>query len=344
MNRKFFLSNMVWLLGVKELSAHDLTNLTAGNTEEDAPLRIPPYLKPGDKIGISSPAGYITTEDIQPAVLQLKDWGLEPVIGSTIGKRDFTFGGTDEERRIDFQQLLNDHSIKAILCARGGYGIVRIIDQLDFSQFKKNPKWIIGFSDVTVLHNHVHRHCNVATIHSKMCNSFPADRSLAEPDQKKSIESIRQCLFNERIDYEIQVSTFNRTGIATAQLVGGNLKTIESLSGTASDISTRNKILFIEDTGEYLYSIDRMFWNLKRTGKLDQLKGLIVGGFKLKKDDEGEEFGKTLEQIVLEKVKDFNYPVCFGFPVGHQKLNLAIACGMVHRLEVSADKVSLTTQ
>jgi muramoyltetrapeptide carboxypeptidase len=344
MNRKYFLSNMVGLLGLKELNAHPAAINALHAAAEDSAMRIPAYLQQGDKIGISSPAGYITKEDIQPAVEQLTNWGLVPVIGSTIGKRDFTFGGTDEERRIDFQQMLDDHSIKAILCARGGYGIVRIIDQLDFSEFRKNPKWIIGFSDVTVLHSHIHAHCNIATIHSKMCNSFPAEPGTAEPDQKKSIESIRQCLFNEKFDYEIPVSSFNRTGIATAQLIGGNLKTIESLSGTPSDISTRNKILFVEDTGEYLYSIDRMFWNLKRTGKLDQLKGLIICGFKVKKDDEGEEFGKSLEQIVLEKLSDFKYPVCFGFPVGHQKLNMAIACGRVHRLEVSAGNVSLTPQ
>ena len=236
--------------------------------------------------------------------------------------------------------MLDDRSIKAILSARGGYGAVRIIDKLDFKKFALHPKWIIGFSDVTVMHSHINRHYNIATLHSKMCNSFPEDWNLAEQVQRDTIESIHQCLSGKKMEYSATPAAANRPGKATGQLVGGNLKTLESLAGTASDLITKNKILFVEDTGEYLYSIDRMFWNLKRTGKLAQLKGLIVGGFKVKPDDPGEEFGRSVEDIVLDKVKEYKYPVCFNFPVSHEKENYALKVGAKYVLEVG-DKVIL---
>ena len=296
----------------------------------------PPYLKKGDTIGITCPAGFITFDDIQPAVLKIKEWGFDVKIGDAIGKKDFTFGGNDEERLADFQAMLDDKKVKAILCARGGYGAIRIIDKIDFTKFAVHPKWIIGFSDVTVLHNHINHNFGIATIHSKMCNSFPADWALAEPVQVDTIESIHQCLTGEKISYPIVPSSYNRNGQASGILVGGNLKTIESLAGSKSDLVTKNKILFVEDTGEYLYSIDRMFWNLKRTGKLDHLAALIIGGFKIKKEETASEaFGKTLEEIVLEKVAAYHYPVCFDFPVGHQKNNFALKCGTRHQLELS---------
>lgn len=330
MNRKNFLSSIIPL-------AATFPNISKGNKTVDPDTQpiIPPYLKKGDTIGITCPAGYITLEEIQPAINKIREWGFEISIGNTVGKKDFTFGGTDEERAVDFQQMLDDKKIKAILCARGGYGAVRIIDKIDFKKFPVHPKWIIGFSDITVMHSHLNRNYGVASIHSKMCNSFPDNWNLAEPVQQATIESIQKCLSGQKMSYSALPNKKNKTGIATGVLVGGNLKTIESLAGSKSDLTTKNKILFVEDTGEYLYSIDRMFWNLKRSGKLAQLKGLIVGGFKIKKDDEGEEFGKTLEEIVLEKVAEYNYPVCFDFPVGHQKNNFALKCGVQHRLEVN---------
>lgn len=306
------------------------------------PLTVPKYLKPGDTIGITCPAGYITLQEIQPAMQQMEDWGFKVRIGDTVGKKDFTFGGTDEERTKDFQQMLDDDSIRAIMCARGGYGSIRIIDNLIFKNFVANPKWIIGFSDITVIHSHLHRNFNIASIHSKMCNSFPDDWGTAEQSQIDSILSIKQALAGERMKYVFPASPNNKTGIADGALIGGNLKTIESLSGTKSDINTAGKILFVEDTGEYLYSIDRMFWGLKRTGKLSKLKGLVVGGFKVKPDEPGEEFGKTVNEIVLEKVKGYDYPVCFDFPVGHQKENYALKCGIRHRLSITANECSLT--
>lgn len=335
MNRKHFISSTGSLLAATILPTPPGT--VAAPYEDELNRITPSYLREGDLIGITSPAGYVTPESIQPAIQQIESWGLRVKSGSTIGKRDFSFGGTDAERAADFQQLLNDPKIKAILCARGGYGVVRIIDKLNWEKFKLHPKWIIGFSDLTVIHSHLSRNIGAASLHSKMCNSFPEDWSKAEPIQVETILSIKQALMGERMKYSATPNENNRTGKAEGLLVGGNLKTLESLAGSKSDINTAGKILFLEDTGEYLYSLDRMFWNLKRTGKLDKLAALIIGGFKIKPDDPGEEFGRSLYDIVLEKVKSFSYPVCFDFPVGHQKNNFALKCGIRHRLEVNAE-------
>jgi len=206
----------------------------------------------------------------------------------------------------------------------------------------QKPKWVIGFSDVTILHSHIHRHCRVASIHSKMTNSFPEVWDKALPIQVETILSIKDALFGHKMQYAAGANAQNREGMAEGVLVGGNLKLLESMAGTPSDINTAGKILFVEDTGEYLYSIDRMFWNLKRTGKLAYLKGLIVGGFSIKPDDEGEEFGRTLQEIVLEKVQEYKYPVCFDFPVGHQRANYALKCGIKHRLTVNQEGATLS--
>lgn len=309
--------------------------------EDTIVYKRPAYLKPGDTIGITSPAGAITVEEMQPALAVLRNWGFRLKIGAAIGKKDFTRGGTDEERLRDLQAMLDDPGLKAILCARGGYGVVRIVDELDWTRFRQKPKWVIGFSDITILHSHIHRHCQVASVHSKMTNSFPADWNTALPIQIETILSLRDALQGRKMQYTTAPHAQNKTGSAEGVLVGGNLKLLESMAGTASDIKTEGKILFVEDTGEYLYSLDRMFWNLKRTGKLDKLAGLIVGGFSIKEDDEGEEFGRTLQQIVLEKVQEFKYPVCFDFPVGHQRANYALKCGVAHRLVVKDNEVTL---
>jgi muramoyltetrapeptide carboxypeptidase len=341
MDRKNFISSILPL----GLSSSGIIQFTSGKMDmvlsDETAVKNPPYLKKGDTIGIVCTAGFISPEDIQPAVDKLKEWGYKVKIGDTVGKKDFNLGGTDEERVADLQQMLDNREIKAILSARGGYGVIRIIDKIRFEKFLLNPKWIIGFSDVTVLHSHINRHLNIATIHSKMCNSFPSDWKLAEKVQKDTIESIHDCLSGKKMKYSAVPNANNKTGNASGQLVGGNLKLLETLACTGSDLVTNNKILFVEDTGEYLYSIDRMFWNLKRTGKLSRLKGLIIGGFKVKPDDPGEEFGKTLEQIVLEKITGDNYPVCFDFPVGHQKNNYALKCGMMHNLQVKETTVVL---
>ena len=345
MNRKNFLSSVLAIGAIRSDSLHVTPFQQDQPGQQPSPrsvLLIPPYLQPGDTIGITCPAGNITLKEIQPAIQQIQGWGFHIKIGDTVGKKDFTFGGTDAERLADFQQMLDDPAVNAILCARGGYGAVHIVDGLNFSSLLQHPKWIIGFSDITVLLCHIHTNLHIASIHSKMCNSFPDDWSKAEPVQVASILSIRQALTGEKMQYTTAPpQPYNRAGSAEGQLVGGNLKTIESLAGTVSDIDTAGKLLFVEDTGEYLYSIDRMFWHLQRTGKLDRLAGLIIGGFKVRPDDPGDEFGRTVYDIVTDRVKPYNYPVCFNFPVGHQLENYALKYGVPHTLTVHPDQVSL---
>lgn len=340
MNRKHFLSSLL----PAGLALTSLKGWGASRPNSAGTAVIPSYLQSGDSIGITCPAGYISWEDIQPAVELMESWGFKIIIGRTVGCRDFSLGGTDIERAGDLQTMLDDPNIKAIMCARGGYGSLRIIDKIDFTRFCAQPKWVIGFSDITVLHCHLNRKYNIASIHSKMCNSFPSDWSQAEPIQVETILSIKQALTGENMTYTAPASPFNRPGKAEGILVGGNLRTIENLAGSESDLLTKNKILFVEDTGEYLYSIDRMFWNLKRSGKLNGLAGLVIGGFKLKQEDPGEEFGKTIYEIVMEKVSEFRYPVCFDFPVGHQKNNYALRCGVKHLLEVTENGGSLVSE
>jgi len=337
MKRKNFIQSSIGALTASYLPA-----LPKFSTDEDETLFVSPaFLKTGDIIGITAPAGYITTMEIQSAVQKMESWGYKIKIGDTIDKRDFTFGGTDDERTKDLQQMLDDPRIKAIMCARGGYGAVRIIDKLNWEKFKAKPKWIIGFSDVTVFHSHLNKNFGIASIHSKMCNSFPDDWSLAEPIQIETIDSIQLALSGKKMQYTVVPNLQNKLGVADGVLIGGNLKMLETLAGTKSDINTAGKILFVEDTGEYMYNVDRMFWNLKRTGKLSQLKGLIIGGFKIKVDEDSDDFGRTLQDVVLEKIKAYHYPVCFDFPVGHQKNNYALKCGVKHKLEVKPDSVSL---
>jgi len=308
----------------------------------DAELIRPAYLKKGDTIAITCPAGYISFDDIQPAVKQMESWGFKVRVGNTVSKRDFTFGGTDEERARDLQILLDDPNVKAIMCARGGYGVARIIDKISFTRLKERPKWIIGFSDITALHLHINRNFPIVSLHSKMCNSFPDNWETAEPVVQETILSIRDALTGTQMKYKVTPDEHNRPGIGQGVLVGGNLSIIQNLMGTNSEISTIGKILFLEEVGEYLYSLDRMFMNLKRAGKLDKLAGLVIGGFnKIKVDDPGEEFGRNLYDIVMEKVAAYKYPVCFNFPVGHQKNNFALKCGAMHVLTVRKDTVEL---
>jgi muramoyltetrapeptide carboxypeptidase len=344
MNRKNFLSSIVPITASFSAIAKGKkgidTNLAIFEDEKIG--QIPPYLKRGDVIGITCPSGYITLEDIQPAVEKMKEWGFEIRVGETVGTRDFTFAGSDEQRSKDFQSMVDDDSVKAIMLGRGGYGAVRIIDAIDFKKFSKHPKWVIGFSDATVFHSHINKNFSIATIHSKMCNSFPSELEIVTNAQIDSIDSIRKCLTGDKMQYAASTNSYNRTGITEGILVGGNLSILENLAASKSDINTDGKILFIEEVEEYLYNIDRMLWNLKRSGKFDKLKALIAGGFdKIKPDDPGEEFGKTVFEMILEKVKEYDYPVCFDFPVGHQKENYALKCGVKHQLNVSDNSVAL---
>ena len=329
MNRKDFISATIPLAIVT--SSFGIGRKTSSSIS----ATIPPYLKKNDLVGITCPSGFISVDDCKPALDKLQEWGLNVRLGATVGSKDFTFAGTDEERAEDLQKMLDDPLVKAILLGRGGYGAVRIIDKINFKKFQDKPKWILGFSDATVLHCHINQNFKIATIHSKMCNSFPKDFSKADVTQILSIDSIRQCLTGIKMQYKAPFNAQNRLGNASGGLIGGNLSLIDNLCGSQSNIDTAGKILFIEDVGEYLYKIDGMMWNLKRSGKLSHLKGLVVGGFRVKPDDLGEEFGKTIEEIVMEKVKGYNYPVCFSFPVGHIKENYALKCGVKHEMKIS---------
>ncbi len=289
------------------------------------------FLKAGDTIGIMCPAGAVSSEKMEAMYIQLRKWGYNLKIGKTVGSSYFKYSATDAERLKDLQQMLDDKHIKAILFGRGGYGCVRIIDDLDFTTFKKHPKWLLGYSDITCLHGHIHSNYNIPTIHGQMSGGYQAN----DWDQD-SIDSIQKVLSGDKIDYVVASSAMNRNGQAEGQLVGGNLALISDLIGTKSDIDTNGKILFIEEIGEYAYNIDRMMWQLLRASKLDKLAGLIVGGFTDTQDNETP-FGKTEKEIVWEKVKNFKYPVAFDFPVGHQAENLALKIGVPYKFEVGAD-------
>lgn len=294
----------------------------------------PRYLLPGDKIGICSPAGPVTLEDIQPAVDQLVAWGFVPVIGQSPGKKYFNLGGTDTERLADLQQMLDAPDLQAILFARGGYGIIRILDQLQWKGFKRNPKWLVGFSDITLLHAAVAKHTPVPTIHAKMATSFPKDPNKASAEQIISIQSIHDALVGKPIEIRFPAHPDNVNGLVQGNLYGGNLRNIESLLGTAHQLPDRKSILLLEDTGEYPYSIDRMLWHLKQCGVFDRIGGLIIGGFKLKPDDPGESFGLSLGTMIREKITDRSIPIAFQAPVGHQPLHMALRLGMPYQLHV----------
>ncbi len=284
-------------------------------------MKTPPYLVKGDKISIVSTARKISKEEIFPAQIKLEEWGLDVALGDNLYKEQNQYAGIDKERIDDFQSMIDDDSVKAIICARGGYGTVRIIDKIDFSNFVKKPKWIIGYSDVTVLHSHIHTNYKTETIHATMPINFPKDNST-----NKSLETLKKALFGEKLFYELAHTKFSRKGKAKGQIVGGNLSILYSLIGSKSDINTDGKILFIEDLDEYLYHIDRMIMNLKRTGKLKNLAGLIVGGMSEMNDNEIP-FGKTAKEIILDAIEEYNYPVIFDFPTGHIDDNRALYLG-----------------
>ena len=287
-------------------------------------MTIPSYLKKGDKIGIVACARKISKKELQPAIDILKGWGLEVVLSKNLFNSYHQFSGTDEQRTEDLQTMLDDASVKAVISARGGYGTVRIIDNLDFTTFKKNSKWIVGYSDITVLHSHIHNF-GIETIHATMLVNFE--------NNEEAAETLRKSLFGEIINYEFQSHSLNRKGIAEGLLVGGNLSLLYALTGSDSDINTKGKILFIEDLDEYLYHVDRMMMNLKRSGKLNELAGLVVGGMTDMKDN-AVPYGKSAEEIILDAVKEYNYPVCFNFPAGHIERNLALYFGRNYALNV----------
>lgn len=281
----------------------------------------PPYLKRGDKIGIVSTARKISLEELQVAIDCFEGWGLDVVLGDNLFKQYNQFAGTDEERVEDFQSMMDDDEIKAILCARGGYGTVRVIDKLDFGHFIEQPKWVCGFSDVTVLHSHIHQNFGIETIH----NAMPYNLGKVGADSEAAY-TLKKALFGEALTYEFPTYELNRAGEAKGVLVGGNLSMLYSLLGSASDIDTTDKILFLEDLDEYLYHVDRMMQNMKRNGKLSKLRALVVGGMSDMRDNPTG-FGKSAVEIIADTVKEYDYPLCFNAPAGHIEENKALIFG-----------------
>ncbi len=296
----------------------------------------PPYLKQGYTIGIVATARKISQEELEPAIKKFKEWDINVSLGTNIYEAFNQYAGTDEQRAFDLQQMLDDETINAIIIARGGYGTVRIIDRIDFSSFIRHPKWIVGYSDVTVLHSHINQQFEIETLHATMPLNFPIDGK-----DNNALTSLKKALFGEKISYEIDSSSLNKAGSAEGMFVGGNLSLLYALAGTPSDISTSGKVLFIEDLDEYLYHIDRMMMQLKRSGKLKNLAGLVIGGMTEMKDNTVL-FGKTAYEIIAEAVAEYNYPVCFNFPAGHIEDNRALIMGRKVMLDVSTDKASLS--
>jgi muramoyltetrapeptide carboxypeptidase len=295
---------------------------------------VPAYLQPGDTVGICCPAGYLPAEDVENCVQWLKVWGWRVKLGKSVGDKWFRLAGSDECRLADFQSMLDDPELKAILFGKGGYGYMRIMDGINWEKFQQNPKWLAGFSDITAMHLQLQAGPAIPSIHSIMSNSFKIF-------ENESMYSLKMALKGQPIDYQFKANPNNRTGTATGILIGGNLSLLVALQGSSSEMDTKGKILFIEDVGEYHYTVDRMLLNLKRSGKLDHLAALLVGGFTNYKDEKEGDPDRTLEEIVCEKVKEYDYPVAFDFPAGHQPQNMALKMGVRYELRVETSICSL---
>lgn len=296
-------------------------------------VKIPPYLKKGDTVGILATARKVDMAPLEPAIKLLKSWGLNVVIGKTIGLDNNQLAGQDWQRAQDFQNMLDNPSIKAIWTAKGGYGTVRMIDRLNFTKFKQHPKWLVGFSDFTVMHSHVNN-LDIATLHSIACISAGG----ATPE---AIEGLRKGLFGGKIEYTVAPHTFNKTGKAHGELIGGNLSVLYSIMGSPSEADYKGKIIFIEDLDEYLYHIDRMMMNLERNGYFKDVKGIIIGGMTKMRDNDIP-WGHDALEIIQDITKEYNIPICFNFPAGHIKDNRALVFGKQIMLDVTASGTKIT--
>ena len=297
----------------------------------------PEYLKKGDTVAIVAPSGVLKNYNgyILKAKELLKSWELEVIIGENVFNDNGHFAGTDNQRSADFQLALDDKAIKAIWCARGGYGAMRVIDNLNFEKYKENPKWIIGYSDITAIHNDLHNNKS-ESIHGIMCKSLEK----IEVGNNESISLLKKTLFGEKLSYTIEGNNYNIEGNSNGQLIGGNLTLLHCLLGSESSIDTDGKILFIEDLGEYLYHIDRMLISLKRAGYFDNCRGLIVGDFTdMRKNT--TPFGRNLKELILDIVKEYDFPVSFGFPAGHGEKNYPMILGREINLEVSKQQSTI---
>jgi muramoyltetrapeptide carboxypeptidase len=296
----------------------------------------PEYLKSGDTISIVAPSGVLNNFEnkIKLAIDIFESWGLKVVLGDHIYNKNGHFAGTDSQRIDDFQNALDNQSIKAIWCARGGYGAVRIIDDVNFNNYLKKPKWIIGFSDITVIHNKLNN-LNSESIHAIM----PSGIESLEPSNE-SIIKLKSVLFGESLSYSISSNKDNKTGTSEGVLVGGNLTLLQTLIGSNTELKTDNKILFIEEVGEYAYHIDRMLYSLKRAGYFENCNGLIVGQISDIKENTTD-FGMSINKLILDLLKEYDFPVLFDFPAGHEKVNYPIILGRNIKLKInqSASKV-----
>ncbi|MDO5971948.1 LD-carboxypeptidase [Flavivirga aquimarina] len=324
----------VFFFTKNSLSAQN-TSSTKTNT-----LIQPPYLKAGDTVAIVAPSGVLKnrTKEVQQAKTLLKSWGLHPIVGKHVFNQANHFAGTDDERCEDFQNALDDPKISAIWCARGGYGTVRILDKLDYTKFKQNPKWLIGYSDITALHNQFHN-VGVESIHAMMCTSLQDDLGTI----KETLSTFKDAIFGKSLSYTLEGSKYNKTGNTSAPIVGGNLTMLHTMLGSKTSIDVSGKILFIEEIGEYKYHIDRMLQSLKRAGYFDNCKGVIVGDMtKLRKNT--TLWGTSIEQLILDALSDYDFPIAFNMPAGHEKDNRAMILGRIIQLTVDKNKSSIIFQ
>ena len=323
---------VVFFFGIEKSASQNIANEKQNNT-----LKQPPYLKTGDTVAIVAPSGILKnrTDEVQQAQALLKRWGLHSVVGKHVFSEADHFAGTDDERCEDLQEALDNPKISAIWCARGGYGTVRILDKLDYSKFKQNPKWLIGYSDITALHNQIHNE-GVESLHAIMCVSLPKDESEIEA----SISTLKNTLFGNPLSYTLKGSSYNKTGTTSGQLVGGNLTMLHTMLGSKTSIDTFGKILFIEEIGEYKYHIDRMLQSLKRAGYFDNCKGVIVGDMtKLRTNT--TLWGTSVEQLILDALADYDFPIAFNMPAGHEKDNRALILGRTVKLTVDSKQSSV---
>ncbi|MGJ8591258.1 MAG: S66 peptidase family protein [Aquaticitalea sp.] len=326
---------LVFFFGIENSSAQNESRKKSENT-----LIQPPYLKVGDTVAIVAPSGILKdrTDEIELAKELLRSWGLNYVIGKHVFSKGNHFAGTDDERCEDFQKAMDDPKISAIWSARGGYGTVRILDKLDYTKFKKNPKWIIGYSDITALHNQVHNE-GFQSIHAMMCVSLSEENIGLD----ETIASFKDAIFGKPLSYTLEGSDYNKVGNVTAPLVGGNLTVLHTMLGSKTSIDVSGKILFIEEIGEYEYHIDRMLQSLKRAGYFDNCKGVIVGDIsKVRKNTTA--WGKPVQQLIVDALSEYDFPIAFNMPAGHERDNRAMILGRTVDLKVTKDKTEVKFQ